>query len=620
MHNLEEKSERRRNLEILRLALVGTALLINMLGLGPFIYSIDVAMLIALIVAGIPIMKSTILALRARSITAEVAMASGMIASIAIGQYLSAGVIAFFMLIAEFIDEFTREKSRAAISKLVKMTPKTATVRRNGEEVSVKIDELKQGDIVIAKSGEMIPVDGTVINGHGLVNQAPITGESMPIEKNVGDNVFAGTVNQLGTIQIELRKVGRDTTLARIIQLVEEAETSKAPIQKIADRFASKFMPIVFLVSALTFVFTRDLANSISVIVVACPCAVALATPLAVVASIGNAARKGILIKGGVYLEELAKINTIVVDKTGTLTIGEPAVTDIKCFDEHCQNDILSLAACAEQHSEHPLASAILNKAKELNIKVTEHSECSTIPGKGVIAKIGNQLVILGNREMLNHQNIRILSIVENYMKEKEKNGETALLVAHDKEVCALISVADVVRKEATHALKDLGQKGIRLIMVTGDNPRTAEGIAKQVEIDEVYAEMLPEEKVEKVKELVSQGRKVAMVGDGINDAPALAEASVGIAMGTSGTDIAIEAADVALMTDDLTKIAEAINLGRKTFGVIKQNLAASIVFNIVGVSLASIGILNPVIAAFAHSLPDFALFLNSSRLIRSKT
>jgi len=620
MHNHEEKSGRRKQkLEILRLALVGVALLISIFGLAPFIYSIDAAVLFALIVGGTPILKSAILALRAKSVTAEVAMASGMIASIAVGQYLSACVIAFFMLIAEFIDEFTREKSKAAISKLM-MTPKTATANRNDQEISVEIDELRQGDTVIAKSGEMIPVDGVVINGHGLVNQAPITGESMPVEKNVGDDVFAGTVNQLGTMQIEVTKVGKDTTLARIIQLVEEAETSKAPIQKIADRFASRFMPIVFFISALTFVFTRDITNSISVIVVACPCAVALATPLAVVAGIGNAARKGIIIKGGVYLEELAKTDTIIVDKTGTLTIGEPTVTDIKCFDEHCQNDILSLAACAEQHSEHPLASAIINKAKKLDIKVTEHSECSTFPGKGVIAKIGNQLVILGNREMLAHQNIRVPRKVENYMKEKEKNGETALLVAHDKEVCALISVADVVRKEATYALKELEQKGIRLIMVTGDNPRTAQGIAKQVEINEVYAEMLPEEKVEKVKEFVSQGRKVAMVGDGINDAPALAEASVGIAMGTIGTDVAIEAADVTLMTDDLTKIAEAINLGRKTFSVIKQNLAASIVFNIVGVSLASMGILNPLIASFAHSLPDLILFLNSSRLIRSKT
>jgi len=621
MHGHEEKSDgRRRKFEILRLALVAVALLISSLGLAPFIHFIDVAMLIALIVAGIPILKSTILALRAKSVTAEVAMFSGMIASIAIGQYLSAGVIAFFMLVAEFIDEFTREKSRAAISKLVRMTPKTATVKRNGEEISVKIDELRQGDIVIAKSGEMIPVDGVVINGRGIVNQALITGESIPIEKIVGDDVFAGTVNQLGTMQIKITKVGKDTTLARIIQLVEEAEASKAPIQKIADRFASKFLPIVFLISALTFVFTQNIINSISVIVVACPCAVALATPLAVVASIGNAARKGIIIKGGAYLEELAKADTIVVDKTGTLTIGEPTVTDIECFDTHCQNDILSLAACAEQHSEHPLASAIINKAKELDIEVTEHSECSTIPGKGVVAKTGSQLVILGNREMLNHHNIRIPSKVEDCMKEKEENGETALLVAHDKEVCALISVADVVRKEATYALKELEKKGIKLVIVTGDNPRTAQSIAKQVGIGEVYAEMLPEEKVAKVKELVSHGRKVAMVGDGINDAPALAEASVGIAMGTRGTDIAVEAADVVLMTDDLTKIAEAINIGRKTFNVIKQNLATSIIFNIIGVSLASIGILNPLIAAFAHSLPDFILFLNSSRLIRSKT
>jgi heavy metal translocating P-type ATPase len=375
-------------------------------------------------------------------------------------------------------------------------------------------------------------------------------------------------------------------------------------------------MPIVFLTAALVFILTRNIVNSISVIVVACPCAVALGTPLAVVAGIGSAAKKGIIVKGGIYLEELGKIDTVVVDKTGTMTIGEPRVVNVVSFDKHDREEIITLAAMAEKHSEHPLASAIMKQAEEYETNIGEHEHCEILPGKGVVAKCNGQTVRLGSRELLNEENIAIPRDAERFLRMEEEQGRTALLVAHDNELCGIISVADVVREEARKAIKGLKQNGIKVIMLTGDNPRTARAIAQQIGIDDVFAEMLPEEKVNKVKELVEQGRKVVMVGDGINDAPALAEASVGIAMGVAGTDVAIEAADVALMTDNLTKINEAIRIGRKTFGVIRQNLLASVIFNVVGVSLASIGILSPLMAAVAHSLPDFALFLNSSRLL----
>ncbi len=611
------KKGKRRRSSLIYLSIIGIGILLCGSNVAHRFLPFDLDAIALVILGGIPVFRTVFHDLRRKSVTAEVAMATGMVASVMIGQLLSAAVIGFFMLLAEFIDESTKEKSREAIQELMKISPKTAVVKRNGKEFEVSVDEVMHGDVVIVKSGERIPVDGVVISGYGSVDQAPITGESIPVEKSIGDDVFAGSIIQLGMLEIEVSKVGKDTTLSRIVQLVEEAEAAKAPIQKVADRFASRFLPLVFLAAALTFLLTRNITNSIAVIVVACPCAIALATPLAVVASVGNAARKGIVVKGGVYLEELAKIDTMVIDKTGTLTLGEPKVVSVRGFDEHDKKEIVNFAAIAEQHSEHPLASAIMNKVKEYGVEVPEHSQCSVIPGKGVIAVHHNQTIVLGSRELLREQGTVISKKVERYTTAEEEEGKTVLLVSHDNEVCGAISVADVVREEAKQAVRELRQKGIRAVMLTGDNPRAAYAIARQVEIDEVFAEMLPEEKVEKVKELVKKGKKVAMVGDGINDAPALAEAHVGIAMGSAGSDVAIEASDIALMTDELTKIVETIKIGKRTFDVIKQNLVSSVIFNITGMTLASIGMLNPLMAAFAHSLPDFILFLNSSRLIR---
>jgi len=608
--------KKRRRLELLHLSILGIGILVCWSGIAHPLFPFDIDAIVLVILSGIPISRSVIPTLKAKAVTADVAMATGMVASMVIGQFLSAAVIGFFMLLAEFIDEFTKDKARAAIQGLIKMSPKTALVKRKGQEVEVSVEQVAPGDIVVVKSGGRIPIDGVVVAGHGAVNQAPITGESITVEKAIGDEVFAGTINQLGTLEIRVTKVGKDTTLARIIQLVEEAEKAKAPIQKVADRFASKFLPLVFLIAALTFLFTKNITHSIAVIVVACPCAIALATPLAVVASVGNAAKKGIIIKGGIYLEELGKIDTVVIDKTGTLTIGKPKVVNTESFDKHNEREIIALAAIAEQHSEHPLADAILNKAKEYGIEVPEHTQCSVIAGKGVIATYHNQTIVLGSKELLREKKIVVPKEVEQYMRREEEEGKTMLLIAHDGRVCGAISVADVVKEEAKQAIKELRQKGIRVIMLTGDNPRTANMIANQVGIEEVFAEMLPEEKVEKVKDLIRQGREVAMVGDGINDAPALAEAHVGIAMGAAGTDVAIEVSDVVLMTDDLTKITETIRISKKAFNVIKQNLASSVIFNILGMALASTGILNPLMAAFAHFLPDFILFINSSRLI----
>lgn len=614
--NEEEKKEG-RSPDLLRITLVGLAILISWSGVLRPRFSFDVAAFSAVLLGGLPMLKEAFLNLKAKSITAEVAMSIGMIASLSIGEFLSAAFIAFFMLIAEFLDKFTAEKSRTAVRELIKLSPKRAVVKRDGVEMEVDISTVRHGDTVIVKSGEKIPVDGVVVVGQASVNQAPVTGESMPVEKSVGDEVFAGTINEIGVVQVRVNKVGEDTTLARIIRLVEEAEGAKAPIQRVADRYAAYFVPTVLGVAALTFMITRNLISSIAVVVVACPCAVALATPLAVVASVGKAAKRGIIVKGGVYLEELGRIDTVVMDKTGTLTLGEPRVTDIRGFGEHNEQEIITLAATAEKHSEHSLAKAIARKANDYGVKVPDHEECQVIRGKGVVASYNGQTVIIGSRELLKEKGIDVPRPVAEYMHQEEMAGKTAILIAHDGVVCGVICVSDVLRESTIRAIEELKGKGIKLVMLTGDNPRTAQAIAGQVGIHEIVAGMLPEEKVDEVKALVKQGRKVVMVGDGINDAPALAQASVGIAMGAAGTDVAMEAADVALMTDDLTKVPEAISIGRRTFNVIKQNIASSIIFNVVGVTLASMGLLNPMMAAVAHALPDFILFLNSSRLIR---
>jgi heavy metal translocating P-type ATPase len=614
---IEESSHGNRTLELSLILAVGLLILISWFKVMYSFISLDVAGLVAAVFGGLPLFRKAYLDLKARSISAEVAMTIGMIAALSIGQFLSAAVIAFFMLIAEFLDESTIGRGRSAIRGLIEISPKKAVVKRNDVETEVDISEVKQGDIVIIKSGKRIPVDGIVVAGQASVNQAPITGESMPVEKEAGNEVFTGTINELGLIQVKTTKVGKDTTLARIIEMVEEAERSKATIQKVADRFATYFVPLVLAIALFTFVLTKNVNSSIAVVVVACPCAVALGTPLAVVASVGKAAKKGIIVKGGIYLEELGRVDTVVLDKTGTLTIGEPRVTGVKGFDDHDERQILTLAAIAEEHSEHPLARSILETVRDCGIEIPKHQECQVIRGEGVIAMCGDQTLIMGSRQLLRNRNIDIPARIEDYMLREEENGKTAVLVAHDDKVCGVISVSDILREDAVRALKGLKDRGLRLIMLTGDNPRVAQAIARQTGIHEVFAEMLPQEKVDIVKELAENGRKVVMVGDGINDAPALAQASVGIAMGAAGADAAIEAADVALMTDDLTRIPEAIKIGGQTFSVIKQNIAASILFNIVGVTLASIGLLSPMMAAAAHALPDFILFLNSSRLIR---
>lgn len=613
---LLEKNE--KALDFFRMGLVLVLIGLSLTGITKRYTSIDIFSVIAIIIGGYPLIRHAYKDLKARAITAEVFMALGVIAAAAIGEFRSAGIIAFFMLIAEFIDSFTMEKSRKAIKDLIDMAPKTARIKKGDVEIEIPVEEVKKGDIVVVKPGEKIPVEGIIISGRSSVNQAPITGESVPVEKKENDVVYAATINQLGVLFIKVTHVGKDTTYARIIRLVEEAESSKAPVQRIADRFASYFTPAILVIAALTFLITWDVTNAIAVIVVACPCTVAIATPLAVVASMGKAAKRGIIIKGGRYLEALAKVDTIVMDKTGTVTMGEPVVTDIKGFGDHTDSEIIACAAAVERYSEHPLARAIIKKAEEIDIAIPEPEEYRISPGMGIEAKVNGKRIILGSREMLKNEDIKVSDEIENYLIEKENEGKTALVISHDNIVCGIISVADIIREGTIEAINELKSLGfLEPVMLTGDNPRTANIIASSLGIKNVMAGLLPEEKVKKIKEMVLSNKCVLMVGDGINDAPALAQAHVGVAMGAIGSDAAIEASDVALMRDEWRQIPEAVRIGRSTFRVIKQNLAIGIVFNLVGISLASTGILSPAMAAVAHVMPDVLVFLNSSRLLR---
>ncbi len=584
--------------------------------------------LLAVLAGGVPIFIAAIKGLLARQITADVLMAVGITAATALGEFSAAAMIVFFMTIAHFLESFTTGRSREAIRSLMRIAPKTARVLRDGAEAQVGIEQVQPGDRVLVRPGEQIPVDGRVLAGHSSVDQAPITGESLPVEKNAGDKVFAGTLNQLGALTVDVTCIGRDTTLGKIVRLVEEAEASKAPVQKFADRYSSYFLPVVLGIGLLTMLVTRNPRSGIAVLVVACPCAVALATPLSVVASTGAAARRGILIKGGLYLEALARVDTVVVDKTGTLTLGKPMVTEISNLQSQFSNpkseigdpqsEILALAASLERYSEHPLAGAVIAKAAARGLTLDDAHDFEAIPGKGVTARVNGDVVCVGTRSLLDERGVPVSAQDARRAEELEAQGQTVLWLARGTEALGLIAVADVIRPEVPSAIAELKKLGIRrIVLLTGDNERTAQAVAAQLGITEVHANLLPQDKIEAVRALQAEGRKVAMIGDGINDAPALAQADVGIAMGAAGADVALEAAHVALMRDDWRLAPEAIRVGRRTFRTIQQNITFGVLYNIAGVTLAALGILPPVLAAAAQSLPDVAVFLNSSRLLR---
>lgn len=553
-------------------------------------------------------------------ITVNVFVLAAITASLAIGQFIPAAVIIFIMSAAGGLESFTVGRTRKAITSLLDLTPKTATVRRHGEDVVVDLQKVRLGDVVVVKTGERIPVDGIVVEGDAAINQAPITGESMPVDKTVGDEVFSGSLSEVGHLIVRTTKVGADTTLARIVHLVEEAQATKAPIAKIADRFTAYFLPAVLVIAVAAYLATGDIVRSVAVILVACPCALAIATPTAVTAGIANLARRGVLVKGGAFFEIAGKLQTLVLDKTGTTTLGRPEVTDVLSLNEEEPSKVLALAASAESLSEHPIGRAVVERAKRDGLAVTGPEEHRVEIGHGVVAKVNGSRVVVGNRKLMARLGIRLGSAHEEAISRLESEGKTALAVATDGAPAGVIAVADTVRTDVPGAVASLKGAGIDDVFIfSGDNRQITATVAERIGADHFLAELLPEEKQAALRKLRERGRIVGMVGDGVNDAPALAEADVGFAMGVAGTDVAIETADVSLMTDDLGKVADTIRLSRRVSRRIKVNIALSMVYNAIGITLSSLGILNPVPAVLYQELGCISVIVSSTLLLWAK-
>jgi P-type Cu+ transporter len=613
----EQEHEANSWIDLARLFLVAAAAALGYLGFSSRLAPFDVLSVLAVIMGGYPVWKEAAESLKSRSINTELGMGIGALAAFAIQQFYVSAVIIFFTLLSEYLEAFTVERGRHAIDELLQKAPRIATVRREGKLVEVAADDVMPGEVVVVKPGGLVPVDGSILKGSAFINEAPITGESLAKEKHVGDRVFAGTVNGVSVIEVQTESVGADTTYGRIISMIEEAERTRAPVQRVADLLATRLILAALVLAALTFFVTRNLVATVSVIVVTGSCGVAAGTPLAILASIGKAARKGIIVKGGVHLEQLSKVDTVIIDKTGTLTEGRPRVVDVERYDSHSEREILTLAASAEQHSGHPFAAALEERAEAEGLTIPEHSECEYIPGRGITCLVEGATVDLGNLALMREEGVSVPSNVLTHSAAEGGVGTTTILLSHNKALCGSICLSDVIRPESREAIAELGRLGVRVMMLTGDNEASGRSVASKLGIPEVYGNMLPQDKLAKVRELKKEGRRVAMVGDGINDGPALAEADVGIAMGRSGTAVAVEAADVALMKDDLRRIAEAIRISKQARSTIMTNFVGTLGVDGVGVVLAFVGVLNPLLAAAIHVFSELAFIGNSTRLVK---
>jgi len=560
---------------------------------------------------------SAVASLREGVFGVDVLATVAVVVSIAVGEYLAAAVIAIMLGGGEVLEDFASSRASSAIEKLIEDSPKTAIVIRDGKEIEVKIDDVKIGETVIVKPGGKIPVDGIVLNGDATVNQSSITGESMPAEKSANDKVYSGTIVQLGALEIKTTAVKEQSTYGKIIQLVKEAEENRAPIERIADKYAKYFTPTILAIGIGVYALTRDPLRLASVFVIACPCALVLATPTAIAASIGNSARKRILIRNGESLEKLSMVDTLVLDKTGTITRGHPQVVNITGFNGHTESEVIGLAASAEKMSEHPVAKAIVSKAEEMKIKV-EASNCFKVhPGLGVRVDCNGDSIIVGNERMLTQYAVSLDSDETGFLKEHAGTG-TTIFVAKDGTVIGAISLSDTLRDDAKDALNKARINGVKkIVMLTGDNEHTAKLVGEQISVDEVKSDLMPSDKVDYVKQLRAQGHHVAMVGDGINDAPALASSDVGIAMGLTGTDVSIETAGIVLATDDLNKIPKLFRISRATIRIIKTNIAIAMAVNVLGIALSTYGILPPLLASAVHESNALVGLFNSLRLLR---
>lgn len=607
---------------------------LSVYGLALFIVSTPVVW-----VAGWSIISGAYRSLRNRAINMDVLITAGVVAGWTYGAVnaffptiagggegyleISIGILAF-VLLGKYIEESIRRRSAASIRKLLELQPTIARVLKDGKEVEVPIDEVQVDDVLIVKPGEKIPTDGAVISGYSSVDEKIITGESIPVEKNVGSEVIGATMNKTGLLRIKATKVGEETALAQIVHLVEEAQASSAPVQKFADRVVGKFVPIVFSVATVSFVywyiasgFSAAFFALLAVLLIACPCALGIATPTAILAGVGKGAEYGVLLRSGEYVERARKLKTVVFDKTGTLTKGEPSVTDILVYNGNTEEDVLRFAAIAEKGSEHPLAEAILNKARQIVPSIPDAEKFEAVPGLGVKCTFEDKAILLGNRKLMQSENVSTEQL-EQDLQRLEGQGKTVMILAVNRKPVGVVAVMDTLKEHAIEAVSKLKGMGLEVVILTGDNERTARAIAGQAGIDQVIANVLPWEKVNAIKKLQGEGKTVAMVGDGINDAPALAQADIGIAIG-SGTDIAKETGGIVLIKDDLRDVALGVELSKKTMRKINTNLFWAFIYNTVMIPVAALGLLNPMFAAGAMAISSLTVVSNSALLKLSK-
>lgn len=579
----------------------------------------DIALITATVIAFLPIILKAIQALRMKAFSIELLVTIAVLAALSIGEYVESAVVTFLFLFGDYLEGKTLEKTRSSLKKLTEMAPQEATIIRDGHTVVIPVEEVEIGDRMIVRSGGKIPVDGKIVSGTAVLNEAAITGESVPAIKRQNDQVYSGTIVDEGYIEMVAEKVGDDTTFAKIIELVEEAQESKSKAQKFLDKFANIYTPAVVVLSIIVYLFTKDLLLSVTFLVIACPGALVIGAPVSTVAGIGNGARNGVLIKGGEVVDQFSKVDTVVFDKTGTLTKGKPEVTDLHLFGELDEEKLFQMIAIAEKSSEHHLGKTIVKEAKNRKIDTSmEPENVNIMKGKGLTAKVNSFSVAIGNRKLMESLGLSISNEVSDYAIQKEKEGNTAIFIAIDGNIEGVISIADQIRDDAVEALKELRNHGVKkMIMLTGDNEHTAEKVSKQLGLDEYYANLLPEDKVRIVKELKDRGAIVAMAGDGINDAPAIANAHIGIAMGEGGTEVSMETADVVLMADKLKQFSHAYALSKATMGNMKQNMyfaVGTVILLLIGVLSGNIHLASGM---FIHEASVLLVILNGMRLIR---
>ena len=553
-------------------------------------------------------------------ISSALLISIAMIASIIIGEHFAAGEVAFIMAIGAILEEKTAERAKKGIKQLINLAPQQGRRIIDGKEETVSIEQIKLGDVLRVLPGEAIPADGEILSGNTSIDQSIMTGESLPVDKTAGDNVYCGTINRFGSIDIKTMKIGEDSSLQKLIRMVKEAENNKAPMQRIVDKWAAWLVPVALLIAVIAYLITWDIIRAVTILVVFCPCALALATPTSIMAAIGQATKHGVIIKSGDALERMGKVDYIAFDKTGTLTHGSLTVSDVIPFDPDVSaDDFLSFTASAEAHSEHPLGKAITAHAKAQGLKISSVDDFKMIPGKGISVSIGGKQILCGNSAYLQDNGVTLDKSALSVIERLREQGKAVILVSDYSRVIGVVALSDTLRSSANDMVRELQTVRTQAVLLTGDHTQTANYFAKQVGIENVYAELLPAQKVEKIEELQKQGHNVCMIGDGVNDAPALKTAHVGVAMGGIGSDIAVEAADIALMGDDISKIPYLKRLSNATVKLIKFNISLSMFINFVAIILSVLALLNPITGALVHNIGSVIVVLNAALLYDRK-